>query len=146
MSTVFDRIFTRFFGRDMSPNMQTTQMASQKSTKVKKSVRIQEEFNEVILIQEVENFIEGKQKENRLRERALKLREQLHSVEKKPFVPPVGTVLQMFSPRKNLLMAVVVLPDHRLLEVQRGGCTGMHLHPRFVFNTPYEWQCWVNRY
>ncbi len=141
MSAVFERIFNRVFGRAVpSYEVKHTVPATTKAkAKAKKSVRIQEELNEVILI---ENLIEAKRAEARLRKKAMKLR----SVQMKPFVPPVGTVLQMLSPKKNLMMAAVVLPDHRLLEVQRGPLTGTHLHPRFIFNTPFEWQCWVNKF
>ena len=95
------------------------------------------------MIAAVDDFIAAKKAEHKVAERALQLR--LRSVEQKPFVPPVGTILQAISKKRNLLCAVVVLPDHRLLEVQRGSATGMHLHPRFIFNSPYEWQCWVNK-
>ena len=138
MSTLFERISNRFFGKPI------TNQVSIEPKKSRKTVQIREDFNEVKIVQEVENFIEGKRLETRVREKVLK--NKLRSIEKKPFVPPVGTILQMLSPKKNFMMAVVVMPDHRLLEVQRGPYSGIHLHPRFIFNTPYEWQCWVKKF
>ncbi len=148
MATIFDRICTRMFGKSLSPNVQATQVAATNTTtkgKGKKSVRINEDINEVILIENVEVFIQNKNAEMRLRQKALKFREAMLSVEKKHFVPPVGTVLQAYSKRGHLLCAAVVLGDHRLMEIQRGNATGPQLYPRFIFNTPYEWQCWLNR-
>lgn len=136
MSTVFERIVNRFFGKPTSSNIQ--------SSKKRKSVRIQEEHNEVYLIASVDDFLQGKKKENSLHKKLVKI--GLRSVEKKPFVPPVGTILQAISKKKQFVCAVVVLPDHRLMEVQRGSATGIHLHPRFIFNSPYEWQCWLNKF
>ena len=145
MATIFDRICTRMFGKSLSPNVQATQVAATAATKKKKSVRINEDYNEVILIENVEAFIQNKNAEMRLRQKALKFREAMLSVEKKHFVPPVGTVLQAYSKRSHLLCAAVVLGDHRLMEIQRGNATGPQLYPRFIFNSPYEWQCWLNR-
>lgn len=135
MSAVFERIANRLFGKPTATFSQ--------QYKKRKSVRIQEDRNEVYLIAAVEDFIAAKKAEHKAADRVLQVR--LRSIEQKPFVPPVGTILQAISKHKHLLCAAVVLPDHRLMEVQRGGATGMHLHPRFIFNTPYEWQCWVNK-
>jgi hypothetical protein len=150
MSAMFERIASRFFGTAKQyPKKHTEQTTSfqilqfKVNKKVKKQVRIQEEHNEVYIIAAVDDFIDAKKAEHKEAYHALKMR--LRSIEQKPFVPPVGTVLQAISKHRHILCAVVVMPDHRLVEVQRGSAVGIQLQPRFIFNTPYEWQCWVNK-
>ncbi len=152
MSAMFERLAERFFGKPAATfgkpaatfgkpaatfarTLCTTIQQQQQSKKIKKQVRIHEEKNEIYILPSPSP---SPPKVKRSIER------NLRSIDQKPFVPPVGTVLQALSKNKNLLCAVVVLPDHRLLEVQRGSMIGIHLHPRFIFNTPYDWQCWLN--
>lgn len=69
---------------------------------------------------------------------------RLLSVATKPFVPPVGTII-MDRSRSGFFSAVVVLPDHRLLEVQRGNYAGLELGHPIIFSTPFDWQSWLRR-
>ena len=72
----------------------------------------------------------------------IRRKKRLVSVMTKPYVPPVGTIMTDTS-RSGFFSAVVVLPDHHLLEVQRGCYAGLELGHPTIFPTPFDWQCWL---
>ena len=133
MSQLFQQIHFRFFGETASKENQSTSSNARNlllHVRRKKQVWFNEEKNKVYVITNMED------------KKPKKIRRRLISVSTKPYVPPVGTILTDKS-HSGFFSAVVIMPDHRLLEIQRGGHVGLELEPRTIFHTPYDWQCWL---
>ncbi len=126
---MFQAIASRFFGSTNTSSSSTFTGNLPIHTLVPrvKKVRFNEQKNKVYILP---NMSTPKRKQRFL------------SIETKPYVPPVGTVLTDKT-RSGVFSAVVVLPDHRLLEVQRGNYAGLQLGPCTIFPTPFDWQTWL---